>query len=210
MAGESASTGMGGLLPRQAGVTSGWALVTDGTEASWASVGGGASLILGAVGSAPNADGATYDSGTGDFNLEPADATHPGVLTSSTQTIGGDKTFLDDILPNDDGTTQSLGSTTKRWLAASFVTGYFRSLKDEANTGNVLVSGAFIDSCAALNTTLGGGELHLQIAGSTKANLLPTTFDFTGLGNGGSIKLKSPDGTTYTATIANGGTWSIT
>jgi len=50
----------------------------------------------------------------------------------------------------------------------------------------------------------------LQIAGSTKANLLPTTFDFTGLGNGGSIKLKSPDGTTYTATIANGGTWSIT
>ena len=48
-------------------------------------------LVLAAVGSAPNANGMTLVSTT--LNLQPADATHPGVVTTGTQTFAGAKTF---------------------------------------------------------------------------------------------------------------------
>jgi hypothetical protein len=46
---------------------------------------------LSAVGSSPSANGASLTGNT--LTLQPADGTHPGLLTSGTQTIGGDKTF---------------------------------------------------------------------------------------------------------------------
>jgi hypothetical protein len=52
-------------------------------------------VTLGAVGSTPNADGATLSGQV--LNLEPADATNPGVITTGAQTFGGDKTFADEI-----------------------------------------------------------------------------------------------------------------
>jgi len=52
-------------------------------------------VTLGAVGSSPNADGATLTNQV--LNLEPADATNPGIITAGTQTIGGAKTFNDEI-----------------------------------------------------------------------------------------------------------------
>ncbi|HUK32705.1 MAG TPA: hypothetical protein VLV86_02275 [Vicinamibacterales bacterium] len=48
-------------------------------------------ISLAAVGSSPNADGASFSTST--LTLQPADGTHPGLITSGTQTIGGDKTF---------------------------------------------------------------------------------------------------------------------
>jgi hypothetical protein len=48
-------------------------------------------LSLAVVGSTPNANGASVSAFQ--ITLEPADNTHPGVLTSGTQTIGGNKTF---------------------------------------------------------------------------------------------------------------------
>ncbi len=55
-------------------------------------------LTLSAVGVAPNANGATL---TGQvLNLEPADGTHPGVVTELSQTFGGDKTFVGNISAN--------------------------------------------------------------------------------------------------------------
>jgi hypothetical protein len=53
------------------------------------SAGGG--LTLAAVGSTPNANGATYSGGV--LNLEPADDTHGGVITTGTQYFQGFKTF---------------------------------------------------------------------------------------------------------------------
>lgn len=56
--------------------------------------GGGSLFSLNAVGSTPNADGASYNSLTGAFNLQPADATNPGVLVNADQILpGGDKIF---------------------------------------------------------------------------------------------------------------------
>lgn len=48
-------------------------------------------VTLTAVGSSPNADAASLSGQA--LTLQPADGTHPGVLTSGTQTIGGAKTF---------------------------------------------------------------------------------------------------------------------
>ncbi len=54
------------------------------------SLGGGVDTLA-SVGSAPNANGGTIDGDT--LTLQPADETHPGLLTAAAQTIGGAKTF---------------------------------------------------------------------------------------------------------------------
>ncbi len=46
---------------------------------------------IGTVGSSPNAGAASIS--TGVLTMQPADATHPGVVTAGTQTVGGDKTI---------------------------------------------------------------------------------------------------------------------
>jgi len=48
-------------------------------------------VSLTAIGSSPSANGATLSGQT--LTLQPADSTHPGLVTSGTQTIGGNKTF---------------------------------------------------------------------------------------------------------------------
>ncbi len=53
-------------------------------------------VALTSVGSTPNSSAASIDSNQ-NLSLEPADASNPGVLTSGTQTIGGDKTFAGNI-----------------------------------------------------------------------------------------------------------------
>ena len=47
---------------------------------------------LGPVGNSPNLDGASISGST--LTLQPADGTHPGVLTALAQNVGGVKTFL--------------------------------------------------------------------------------------------------------------------
>jgi hypothetical protein len=56
---------------------------------SWIDMSGG--LSVAAVGSTPNANGASVAGQV--LTLQPADGTHPGVLTSGAQTVGGAKTF---------------------------------------------------------------------------------------------------------------------
>lgn len=69
----------------------------DGGQSRWILMagGGGGSLTLNAVGSSPNANGAT-SSGLS-LTLQPADSTNPGVMTAGTQTFGGAKTFAGQV-----------------------------------------------------------------------------------------------------------------
>jgi hypothetical protein len=62
---------------------------------------------LGAVGSSPSANGASLTGNT--LTLQPADGTHPGLLTSGTQTIGGAKTFSSTVSAP---TFDNVGGTT--------------------------------------------------------------------------------------------------
>lgn len=52
---------------------------------------GGGSVSFGSVGSSPNANGGTITSGV--IHLQPADASNPGVVNTSTQEFSGDKTL---------------------------------------------------------------------------------------------------------------------
>lgn len=63
-------------------------------------------VTLSAVGSSPNANGATLSGQV--LNLEPADATNPGVITTGAQTFGGDKTFAD-VIYADGGLNANVG-----------------------------------------------------------------------------------------------------
>jgi hypothetical protein len=85
----------------------GQVLGTDGAGGmDWVSNG---AVTLDEIGSTPNADGMTITGTT--LNLEPADGVYGGVLTAGTQTIGGDKTFTNDItLPNGASTGKILTS----------------------------------------------------------------------------------------------------
>lgn len=69
------------------------------TGSAWQQVsgggGGGGVTTLTAVGSAPNANGGVI-SGTA-LTLEPADSTHPGLVTALAQTFGGVKSFSTDV-----------------------------------------------------------------------------------------------------------------
>lgn len=91
-------------------------------------------ITLAAVGSSPSANAATLSSQV--LTIQPADATHPGVVTSGTQTIGGAKTF----------------SST---IAASNLSG--------TNTGDVTV-GAFGSSPDAKGITISSQAITLQPA----------------------------------------------
>jgi hypothetical protein len=64
------------------------------------------SLLIGAVATVGNANGAHIDSSgsTRTIVLHPADATNPGIVTAGTQTFGGNKTF--------NGNTTIKGTTT--------------------------------------------------------------------------------------------------
>jgi len=56
----------------------------------------GADVTLAAVGAVPNANGATLADQV--LNLQPASATFPGIVTAGAQTLGGDKTFQDNLI----------------------------------------------------------------------------------------------------------------
>lgn len=59
------------------------------------SVPAGGGLTLGAFGSTPNANGLSLTSGV--LNMQPADATHPGGVSITTQSVLGAKTFLTSV-----------------------------------------------------------------------------------------------------------------
>lgn len=95
-------------------------------------------LVLTAVGSAPNANGASLV--LPDLTLQPADATHPGLLTALGQTFGGLKTFAAGLALSS-GQEITFGDTTTQNTAAQPASmAAFGSTPN--NNGGVFSSGA--------------------------------------------------------------------
>ncbi len=83
----------------------------------------GACVALAAVGSSPSANGASISGNT--LTLQPADATHPGLMTTGTQTIAGAKTFSGGITATVTGnasTATALAANPTACGAGDFVT----------------------------------------------------------------------------------------
>lgn len=77
-------------FPSQVG-NGGRYLTTDGSTLSWATVTGAGVTTMAAVGSSPNANGASISGQT--LTLQPASASFPGVVTTGAQTFAGEKSF---------------------------------------------------------------------------------------------------------------------
>lgn len=69
--------------------------------------GSNASIAMGAISGTSTANGATLTAGV--LNLAPADATNGGVITNSTQTIAGAKTFTNAVAGNNTATATIAG-----------------------------------------------------------------------------------------------------
>lgn len=120
------------------------------------SIGPPGSISLAPVGSSPNDNAATI---TGSIlNLQPADATHPGVVSTTAQTLAGDKTFQDDV--SVDGTT-TLNGITK---LTSTTTYPLNSDTDEATILCLATEGSNLDQVFKspitlfLDTSVGEGR----------------------------------------------------
>jgi hypothetical protein len=85
----------------------------------WANIGGG--ITLAAIGSTPNANGATISGNT--LNLEPASTSHGGVVTTGFQTFTGIKAFNAGINVTAAGNFLVGGNTTtSNWAAGAYNT----------------------------------------------------------------------------------------
>ena len=88
--GDGGAGGTAGIVPAPGAgdAAAGKFLKADGT---WTAPSGGGVTTMAAVGSTPNANGASISGVT--LTLQPYDGTHPGVTTTGAQTVGGVKTF---------------------------------------------------------------------------------------------------------------------
>jgi hypothetical protein len=154
------------LLPTTA-PTAGQALVSTApslgiSTLSWSTVSGSGVNTMGAIGSTPNANGATITGTT--LNLEPASASFGGVVTTGTQTFAGAKTFsgTTTITTSGNATTSvlSLTSNTYPWIGWTSTTGTLgtpvfttRSVGTRIVMLNAL-SGSAVDYAIGVNTAV--------------------------------------------------------
>ena len=134
-------------------VRQGGAWVTFGTSNNLVT-----SLTASAVGATPNGDGLTLSSsqGTITINLQPADATRPGVLTAGSQTIGGNKTFT--------GTTTFQDVVVSAGINAANIspsTNVADVILVQDASGNVKKSALFAGSIMKVNVPIPGGTSAL-------------------------------------------------
>lgn len=85
-------------LSKLAATTNTYVLTLSGGLPVWAAPAAG--FTVGAIGSTPNANGLTYSSSV--LNLEPANASFGGIVTTGTQTFAGAKTFNGNVITASD------------------------------------------------------------------------------------------------------------
>lgn len=112
--------------------------------------GGGGSVTVGTFGSTPNANGASASGST--LTLQPADGTHPGLLTSGAQTIGGAKTL-----------TGALAGTSA--VFSSALTGTSATLSSDLTARSLTLTGT-IGGTGSVSLQLPSGLQLIWAAGS--------------------------------------------
>lgn len=124
-------------------------------------------ITLGAVGSSPDANGATLSAQV--LTLQPEDSTHPGVVTNAAQTFSGSKSFSSTVLPSSDNAV-ALGSTSLRWNDV-----FALNWKDSAGTVRFQTpasNAVFVVSTQANGATAEGLDVNTSATLSTAGALL--------------------------------------
>lgn len=117
--------------------------------------GSAAGISIGSFGSTPNANGLSFNAGTLVLQMQPADATHPGAVTTGTQTIAGAKTLSGGITLGASGITFNDATTQTTAAAAPTIA-------------------AFGSSPTANGATISGSAITLQPADGTHPGAIST------------------------------------
>jgi hypothetical protein len=120
---------------------------------------------MAAIGSTPNANGATI-SGV-NLNLQPADASFGGVVSTGTQTFAGAKTFSNDISVNENKFGRGAGSTGSRNIAI----GISPLAANTTGTFNTAIGAYALESntTSSDNTAIGNNSLKNATGSSNTA-----------------------------------------
>ena len=191
----------------------------SGQSITIASTGGGGGVTtVGPFGSTPNANGGDISGST--LTLEPADATHPGGVTTGAQTFAGAKTFSSTIVGSISGNAATV--TTNANLTGPITsTGNATAVAAQTGTGSTFVmqasptlttpnigaaTGTSLSVSGQLTSTVSTGTAPLAVSSTTQvANLnaatAGTATNIAG-GSGGTIPYQSAAGTT--AMLSNG------
>ncbi len=126
-------------------------------------------ITLTAVGAAPDANGATLSGQA--LTLQPADATHPGLVTTGAQTFAGAKTFSSTIV----GAVSGNAGTATALQTARTINGI--SFDGTANIVVPPVSANFKNGVAIrVANTASGDQVFAHGLGRTPANLRVTAY----------------------------------
>jgi hypothetical protein len=139
-------------------------LVSDANGlATWSAPTGVTTMA--AIGSTPNANGATI-SGV-NLNLQPADASFGGVVSTGTQTFAGAKTFSNDISVNENKFGRGAGSTGSRNIAI----GISPLAANTTGTFNTAIGAYALESntTSSDNTAIGNNSLKNATGSSNTA-----------------------------------------
>lgn len=118
-------------------------------------------VTLAAFGSTPNANAASLAGQV--LNLQPADGTNPGGVSTTTQTFAGAKTFSTSVTSPMFGTTTANPATVGTVRLASSDTISFRNI---SNTSNVTLS---VNSSGALTTTNFSANIFIVSSGTASS-----------------------------------------
>jgi hypothetical protein len=148
-------------------------------------------IAIGAVGSTPNVNGATIvaDSTSRTIILEPADATHPGIVTTGTQSFGGDKSFAGNTTLNGSLTLNSVTNNTssdsvlvlnngvveKRQVSSSAFGNAIRKINGNSDTAQTI---SFRNTGTDLSVSTNGADsifLNVPDASTTNRGVVTTT-----------------------------------
>jgi hypothetical protein len=155
--------GTSGTGTRLAKGTDGQVLTLASGLPSWVAPTGVTTMA--AIGSTPNANGATI-SGV-NLNLQPADASFGGVVTTGVQTFAGAKTFSNDISVNENKFGRGGGSTGSRNIAI----GISPLAANTTGTFNTAIGAYALESntTSSDNTAIGNNSLKNATGSSNTA-----------------------------------------
>jgi hypothetical protein len=168
-------------------------------------------VSLAAVGSSPNANGASLSGQT--LNLEPADATNPGVVTTGAQTFAGTKTFSSTISGNISGSAatftgslsgdvtggQSTTAIADSVVTGKLITGFVSGAGTVSATDTVLQAidkldgnvGTKLDSSAFTDTAVTGKLLTGYTSGAGTVAATDTILQGINKLNGNAVNIKT-------------------
>lgn len=167
-----------------------WVFNLSGLQ--WLVVGTGGSTVtsVGAFGSTPNADGASIFSNV--LTLEPADGTHPGGMSTTTQTLAGAKTFSGTLT----GSSQILGANGSAGSPEFAFTNNTDSGMYRVGAGEIGIAVQGVEALDFIKSTGGGNFGNVGMGGSASvSDAYPLLMQRTLVGGPINVQLGNPDNT---------------